>query len=182
VLTHPDADHIGNAVAVLSSFEVRAVYQSGCPSASATYSNLQSTLSNISMPQYTDAQVDIGDMMNWSSSVTFQIMAINAQATETNDASIVLKITDGKVSFLFEGDASSSVESQMDGRFGPAMNVDILKVGHHGSSSDSSTSFLSMTSPAVAVIEMAADNSYNLPTQQTLDRLAAAGSQVYRTD
>jgi len=182
VLTHPDADHIGNAVAVLNSFTVKAVYQSGCPTDSATYAELESKLSTMAIPEYTDAQVNPGDMMNWSSSVSSEVMAINAQATETNDASIVLKITDGKVSFLFEGDASSLVESQMDREFGSSMNVDILKVGHHGSSTSSGTSFLDYTTPAVAVIEAGLNNQYGLPTQQTLDRLNTDGSQVYRTD
>jgi beta-lactamase superfamily II metal-dependent hydrolase len=91
-------------------------------------------------------------------------------------------MVDGTVSYLFEGDASSAVEKQMDSEFGSAMNVDTLKVGHHGSSSDSSTSFLTDTSPAVAVIEVGAGNDIGLPTQQTLDRLSTEGAQVYRTD
>lgn len=61
-------------------------------------------------------------------------MAINAQASEANDVSIAIKITDGTVDFLFEGDAPSEVEQQMVSQFGSAMDIEILKVGHHGSS------------------------------------------------
>jgi len=129
-----------------------------------------------------DAQIDPGDYLQLSSSVTFQVMAIDANAPDANSASIVIKMSYGTVDFLFEGDAPSAVEAQMMSN--PAFNLDveILKVGHHGSSSSTSDAFLTATNPAVAVICVGAGNSYGHPTTQTLGRLSDHGVTVYRTD
>ena len=182
VLTHPDADHIGNAVAVMNSFTIKAIYHSGHTDTTVTYKKFMAKVAQETCPVYTNAQVHAGDYMNWSSSVTIRVMAINANATDTNDASIVLRMTDGKVSYLFEGDASSTVENQMVTEFGTGLEAQILKVGHHGSSYSTSDEFLTDVAPKIGVIEVGAGNSYGHPTDQTLSRLAAHDVTVYRTD
>lgn len=182
VLTHPDADHIGNAVAILDAFTVKSVYQSGYISTSQTYKNLQSRLADADCPVYDDAQISPGDHMAWSSNVSFQIMSIDADAASSNDASIVIRMTYGSMSFLFMGDASSNVESWMVGQYGSGLDSAILKVGHHGSSTSTSDAFLTAVAPMVAIIEVATDNQYGHPTSQTLNRLSAHDVMTYRTD
>lgn len=182
VLTHPDADHIGGGDDVLAACTVLSIYQSGYSTETKTYTTFEAAVLAEGCPAYNDTQLNPGDRLDINSSVTFEIMAINARADDSNDASIVIKMTDGTVDFLFEGDASSAVEGQMDGAFGSAMDVEILKVGHHGSTSATTPSFLARTTPAVAVIEVGTGNTYGHPANQTLDRLGAAGSEVYRTD
>jgi beta-lactamase superfamily II metal-dependent hydrolase len=183
VLTHPDADHIGGGADVMKACSVLSIYQSGYSTGTKTFAAFEAAVKLEGCPSYNDTQLNPGDrLLSINSTVTFEIMAINAQSGDANDASVVIKMTDGTVDFMFEGDASSSVESQMDNAYGDAMDIEILKIGHHGSSSATSASFLSATTPAVAVIEVGTGNIYGHPTNQTLDRLRAAGSQVYRTD
>lgn len=182
VLTHPDSDHIGGADDVLAACTVLSVYESGYYTDTKTYAALRAAVTAEGCPAYNDTRLDPGDRLDITSSVTFEIMAINARSVDPNDASLIIKVTDGTVDLLFEGDASSSVEGHMDSMFGSAMDVEVLKIGHHGSSSSTCASFLSQTTPAVAIIEVGTGNTYGHPANQTLDRLSAAGAQVYRTD
>ena len=134
VLTHPDADHLGNAVAVLDSFTIKAIYYPGYLGTTQTYLDFMAKAQQEGCPFFNNTQVHAGDYLNWSSALTFRVMAIDAHANDSNDASIVLRMTEGSISYLFEGDASSAVEDQMVAAFGTGMEAQILKVGHHGSS------------------------------------------------
>ena len=182
VLTHPDEDHIGNAVAVMNSFTIKAIYHPGYVDTTETYSNFMTAASQEGCPVYTNAQVHAGDLMNWSSSTTIKVMAINSQAPDPNDSSIVLRMTYGTISYLFMGDASWTVEAQMVATFGTGMGAQILKVGHHGSSSASSDTFLTDVAPKIGVIEVGAGNTYGHPTNATLSELALHNVLVFRTD
>ncbi len=90
-------------------------------------------------------------------------------------------MTYGSVSFLFMGDANADAESRI-ANSGTNLRADILKVGHYGSATSSSSAFLSIAQPKTSVIEVRAGNSYGPPTSATLGRLAQVGSAVYRTD
>jgi len=182
VLTHPDADHIGGGDDVLAACTVLSVYQSGYESGSKTYAAFQAAVAAEGCPAYNDTHLNPGDRLDVNSSVTFEIMAIDALSGNANDASLIIKMTDGTVDFLFMGDASSSVERDMESALGTVLDVEILKVGHHGSASSTSASFLSQTTPVVAVIGVGDGNSYGHPTDEALERLSAAGALVYRTD
>jgi competence protein ComEC len=182
VLTHPDEDHIGNAAAIMHSFTIRAIYYSGYVDTTDTYNNFMTSSSQEGCPVYTNAQVHAGDLMNWSSSTTIKVMAINAKAPDPNDSSIVLRMTYGTISYLFMGDASSTVEAQMVATFGTGMEAQILKVGHHGSSSATSDRFLTDVDPKIGVIEVGAGNTYGHPTNATLRELTLHDVQVFRTD
>jgi beta-lactamase superfamily II metal-dependent hydrolase len=182
IITHPDADHLGGADEVLGSFAVLRIYHSGFVKDTVAYTNFIAAADSEDCPIYTDAQIDPGDMLPLSSSVTFQVMAVDGDAPDANSASIVIKMSYGTVDFLFEGDAPSSVESAMIANPSLNLDVEILKVGHHGSSYSTSDAFLAATTPNVGVICVGAGNPYGHPTQQTLSRLAAHGVAVYRTD
>jgi len=90
-------------------------------------------------------------------------------------------MTYGSVSFLFMGDANADAETRI-ANSGTNLQADILKVGHHGSATSSSSAFLSKVHPKSRIIEVGTGNSYGHPTSATLDRLAQVGSAVYRTD
>jgi len=90
-------------------------------------------------------------------------------------------MTYGSVSFLLMGDANADAKSRM-ANSGTNLQADILKVGHHGSATSTSSAFLSKAQPKISVIEVGAGNSYGHPTSATLGRLAQVGSAVYRTD
>jgi competence protein ComEC len=95
--------------------------------------------------------------------------------------SIVLKVTYNKVSFLLTGDAGVVAEDSIMAA-GYDLKSDVLKVGHHGSSSSSSPAFLSRVTPTSSIIEVGAGNDYGHPTSKTLGALQNTGTKVYRTD
>ena len=92
----------------------------------------------------------------------------------------MLRVDHGAVRYLLPSDADSSVEAQILAR-GTPVAAQILKVGHHGSNYSSSTAFLAAVRPEQAVISVG-PNSYGHPADGTLERLAAAGATVWRTD
>ncbi|MCX6699783.1 MAG: hypothetical protein NTV68_07640 [Methanomicrobiales archaeon] len=83
-------------------------------------------------------------------------------------------MTERSVAFLFMGDANADAESRM-ANSGTNLQADILKVGHHGSATSSSSAFLTKAQPKTSVIEVGAGNSYGHPTSATRDRLAQGG-------
>ena len=99
-----------------------------------------------------------------------------------NDASIVAKVTYNQVNFLFTGDAEEASEQQilLQSRVQPTSTV--LKVGHHGSRTSASTAFLQAVDPEIAVIMVGEGNTYGHPHEETLQKLNAAGVDIYRTD
>lgn len=178
VATHPHEDHIGGLNDVLSNFDVQQVYDPGVAHTSQTYENyiLEIDAQNI------DFNIGrAGQNIEMDPNIDIEIISPEIiDEDELNDNSIVIKMTYHDVSFLFTGDAESPPENAMVQNY----NVDatILKVGHHGSSSSTSHTFLNEVSPEVAIISVGADNNYGHPTQTTLNKLESVGAYVYRTD
>ncbi len=100
---------------------------------------------------------------------------------ETNNTSIVLRLTYGGTSFLLTGDMESDAEQDLLDA-GCDVSADLLKVGHHGSSSSTSHRFLEAVDPAYAVISCETGNDYGHPHDETLQALSDASVRLYRTD
>jgi beta-lactamase superfamily II metal-dependent hydrolase len=100
---------------------------------------------------------------------------------DLNEDSVVFRLTCAQVSVLLTGDATDNSEASMLAA-GLALDADVLKVGHHGSSTSTGAPFLAAVTPDDAVISVGAGNPYGHPTQVTLDRLTAGGATIYRTD
>ena len=101
--------------------------------------------------------------------------------SDTNNTSIVLKITYGSTAFLFTGDAEREVEQAILNR-GADLSATVLKVGHHGSDTSTTYPFLREIMPEYAIISVGEGNSYGHPTDNNLSRLRDADVTVYRTD
>lgn len=181
IATHTDADHIGGAEAVIQKFVVGNIYYPGNVATSKTYSDFMAAAKAEDCPIYTNAQLSPGDMLNLSNSVSFQLLWIDANATDANSSSIVLRMTYDMESFMFMGDAPIAVEDKI---LTEHLNdsAQVLKVGHHGSQYASSDEWLTAVDPQVGVIEVGAGNPYGHPTNATLGRLADHGVTVFRTD
>src|SRR5450759_2058289 len=179
VATHPNSDHIGGMVDILNSFKVEYFIDSGYPYTSKTYEDMLTTIDKKNIPFEIPKR---GDKINFAPGIDVQVLNPgNSYFTDDlNQNSIVLKITDGTVSFLLTGDAGIEAENEIM-KAGYNVNADILKVGHHGSRTSSSASFINAVSPTVSVIEVGAGNDYGHPHKETLDRLQKV-SKVYRTD
>lgn len=113
-------------------------------------------------------------------SATIDILGVN-DGSDTNNTSIVLKISYGSTAFLFTGDAEREVEQAILYR-GADLTATVLKVGHHGSDTSTTYPFLREIMPEYAIISVGKGNSYGHPTDNNLSRLRDADVTVYRTD
>lgn len=108
------------------------------------------------------------------------ILGVN-DGSDTNNTSIVLKVTYGNTAYIFTGDAERETEQAILSR-GTDLSATVLKVGHHGSDTSTTYPFLREIMPEYAIISVAEGNSYGHPTDNTLSRLRDADVTVYRTD
>ncbi|MER2171269.1 MAG: excalibur calcium-binding domain-containing protein [Psychrobacillus psychrodurans] len=107
------------------------------------------------------------------------VLYANENATNNNDASIVLKMTYNKISFLLMGDASVEIEDALMATTN--MTATVLKAGHHGSNTSSSAKFISNVKPKVGILSYGKDNSYGHPHASIPTRLKNVGAKVYET-
>ena len=177
VATHPHADHIGGLIGVLNAFEVDEIWLNGDTSTSATYSQFMSAVNS------EGAEVHVarrGDTIH-AGNLTFNVLnPVNLSGTINNN-SIVLSLSYGQVDFLFTGDAEQEAEASMLA-VGIVPDVEILKVGHHGSRTASSMQFLQAAKPECAVYMAGQGNSYGHPHQETLTALTQVAAETYGTD
>jgi len=178
VASHPHADHIGGLPDVMAQYPVNEIWVNGDTATSQIYQDFATA---VAAEGATVREVERGYTTQMDG---LGIAVLNPTAQHTgdlNEDSVVFRLTCGEVSVLFTGDATDDSESSMLAS-GLALDSDVLKVGHHGSSTSTSSAFLAAVTPKDAVISVGAGNTYGHPTQATLDRLAAAGATVYRTD
>lgn len=176
VATHPHADHIGGMQKVVKNFEVDNVYMPKALTNTKTYENLLKEIDNKNLKIKTaKAGVNIVDDDN----LDIDIIAPNSNTYEDlNNYSACIKLTYQNITYLFMGDAESLSENEIK----TDIKADVLKVGHHGSDTSSSISFLNKVNPSYAIISVGEDNSYNHPKKEVLDRLKKVGANIYRTD
>jgi len=173
IATHPHEDHIGGLPAVMGAFKVDEIIDSGEPATTKIYSTYSASAKAEGCTWIAD------NYQNFTyGQDTFQILTGNQTWQEVNDYSVVSRLDCGNIEFLFEGDAETPVENILTGE----ISANILKVGHHGSTSSSSASFLSRVKPQVAVISVGTGNTYGHPAAVTLTKLQTAGATIYRTD
>ncbi len=176
VATHPDADHIGGLIDVLNSIQVGQLIDSGKAHTTETYSDLLSLVDSKNINYIVPST---GDTFPLDSILKTNVLYANDDASDNNDASIVLQFIYNKVSFLLMGDADTGIESSIVSNNNVAATV--LKAGHHGSDTSSSASFLNEVQPEVAILSYGKDNSYGHPDGSVVNRLTNLGAEVYRT-
>ena len=178
VATHTDADHITGLVSVLKRYQVKEVL-TPLPSKSTKISEAwqQAVLAEPAVNY-----VDAADDYRWGEVVWDTLLPISSEniSADTNNSSIVAKLTYQGLSMLLTGDMEAPEENLLMQIY-PATSVDVLKVAHHGSKYSSGANFLAATTPLISVIEVG-KNNYGHPTEATLNRLKSIGSAVYRTD
>lgn len=178
VATHPHEDHIGGLDLVIQNIPTKSVY---LPNATHSARTFEEFISAVNASGAKKIQAKAGVLLNIPGITGLFVAPVSNSYEDLNNYSAVLKITYDKVSFLFLGDAEDFSETEML-KSGQDLNVNVLKVGHHGSKSSTTSEFLKAVSPEHAIISSGADNKYGHPDQTVLDRLAKARVNTYRTD
>ena len=182
VTSHPDQDHYGNSLAVLLLLPTATVVDSGFVKGSLTQRDLLAEIKRQNIPFVNVTQKHlIGTSQDLGDGVTLSYLAPVAYSSNANDNSLVLKITLGRVGFLFMGDAEDGERASLLAN-GRDVQATILKVAHHGSRNGTDDAFLTRVHPEVAVISCGLGNRYGHPQAETLDALRWAGVNVWRTD
>ena len=180
VNTHPDKDHIGGLADVLEEVAVGTYLSPRLPEEylpdSVAYRNTEQVLQQEHIVRRYPA---VGETFALGSAEV-QVLGPVELHEDSNNNSLVLRVTYGQTRFLLMGDAERDEEYSLMER-GIDLSADVLKVGHHGSNTSSSPAFLKQVSPEYAVIPVG-ESQHNLPKKEALDRLRQAGISTWRTD
>lgn len=179
IATHPHADHIGGMAEVLKAFNVKNVYMPNKTHTSKTFENLIDTIDEKGLAiNVAKAGKTIFDYGN----VKAEFIAPNEESySDLNNYSAVVLLTYNDRHFLFMGDVEQESETEIM-TAGYDFTTDVLKVGHHGSETSSSETFIKKMRPKYAVISCGEGNSYGQPHADTLATLNNFHVEIYRTD
>lgn len=185
VVSHPHQDHVAGLVDVLERFRVRGILEAAIPYPNPSYERLLVDAEGGQVPVVT---ARTGMRLALDGTTSLEVLypgTVDAASPlpegDINNGSVVLLLRHGAFSALLTGDAEAPVESMLLER-GLVPRVDVLKVGHHGSHSSTTPSFVAAADPSVAMISAGIDNEYGHPAPETLATLGAAGPLVLRTD
>lgn len=182
VFTHPHEDHIGGADMIMNNYTVENVVIPDATATTATYNRMLEAIetSDAGVIQAVSGESFLLEALKCT------VIAPNSPQEEyssLNDSSVVLKCEYGNTSFMLTGDAEEDSEEEILEKYDASMlKCDLLKMGHHGSSTSSSQAFLDAVAPSVAVISCGVDNSYGHPHAETIEKLETANITYYRTD
>jgi competence protein ComEC len=181
VATHPDQDHIGGLSYVIESVPVSHIVLTGQLHTTNTYERLLTLIRDKKIPAI---KARGGGTLDFDPAVTTAILGPNDEQVkkdDTNNASVVIRMTYGAVSMIFTGDAEAPEEESILAT-GVDVRAQILKVSHHGSSTASSLPWLKAVSPKAVFISVGAGNPYGHPDAQVLRRMSGMSATIYRTD
>ncbi len=174
--SHPHADHIGQMDMILENMEVEEVWLSGDETESATFERV------IDAVMSSDAAYEEPRAGESYQAGPLEIDIVNPDELtgDVHEGSISAKFTYGETSFLFTGDAEAHTEEAMISR-GHSLESDVLKLGHHGSSTSTSSSFLQEVDPRLAIVSAGENNQYGHPHVEVIERVEDAGIDLYST-
>ncbi|MEK7624275.1 MAG: hypothetical protein AAB404_00895 [Patescibacteria group bacterium] len=178
VLSHPETDHFLGLIDVLKNYKVGTFISNGREGTADSWPVLTGILKNGKIPSVSLAA---GDKICYRENC-FNILSPTRDflnSRETNDSGLVMELASADSRILFTGDIGKKVEDFLVKNFN--FKIDVLKVSHHGSKFSTSQNFLAASRPRFAFIEVG-KNSYGHPTGEVLNRLAAIGATIYRTD
>ena len=174
IISHWDADHVGGADAVVDSVKIDTVLVPNGNADTKTYRDFITSISNAGLSPSVPLE---GAKFELSGSY-FEVFNTDG-GNSKNDDSLVVKLTNGEDTFLFTGDAGTSIENKISNKIG---DVDVLKVGHHGSHSSTGYEFIDAIRPEYGVILCDANNKYGHPHKEPLEVLSKFGVELHRSD
>ena len=179
ISTHPQADHILGLIDVLARYDVRRVVAGPGVEASLTDNTFMSAASAEGVVVETIAQ---GTVFDLGDEVRLEVLgpdAVEAADTQINNTGAVVRVSWHEVSFLLTADIEAKAErALLNG--GIDLHATVLKVGHHGSKTSSTSEFLAAVQPEVSVVSSGKNNQFGHPAPEVVDRLSQYGP-VYNT-
>lgn len=183
IATHPHEDHIGNMANIINRFEIGKFYAPKAESSTRTFENMVKALKRknlkINVIKEGTSTIDLGK--------NTKVLVFSPKAdgygkkTNLNNYSPIMKVIYGNTSFLFTGDAETVEENYvLEKNYN--LKADVLKLGHHGSSTSTSEKFLKAVNPSIAIVSCGINNTYGHPHKETVKKLQKYKIKVYRTD
>lgn len=180
IATHPHEDHIGGMTQVFDKYDVESFYMPKVTNTTKTFENMMKSVSNEGLKANV---IKEGTSFDLGEGAKFEAYSpIKDSYDDFNDYSPIMKLTYGNNSFIFTGDAEKLVEEEVLKKYSKELNADVIKFGHHGSSTSSTKSFIEAISPKYGIISCGVDNSYGHPHREVLDIINKMGIEAYRTD
>jgi competence protein ComEC len=179
-ISHLDLDHYGGFISLIYNGRIKKVYRP-LPDSGKKSLRFEKFLKEMKI------KTDIYDKTSFAVGNT-KIYFLNDpysysyKSFSSNNKSGILKIVYGKTSFLFVGDCEHPGEYFLATNFGTMLDSDVLKIGHHGSSTGSSSAFLNLVSPDISLVSAGIKNKFNHPAESVISSLDDINSMIYRTD
>jgi competence protein ComEC len=185
VCTQPQADHVTGLIEVLLRYKVKQVLEPGVSYNSSAYQEWLNVVEDKGI-EYNTARA--GQEIDLGNGIEMEVLnppesLFEETSHDVDNNGVVLRLTWGKVSFLFTADIREEAEFELIGRRANLKST-VLKVAHHGSETSTSPQFLAAVDPEVAVISVGADNTFGHPSPEVVERLIdrVGEDNVYRTD
>jgi competence protein ComEC len=182
ILTHPHADHVTGLVEILKRYQVKKIIMTGVSHTAPQYLEFLEIIKEQKIPVEIALAGEKEEVGNVKIKILFpEENLASGEVEDLNTASLVVQIDFLNKKFLMLGDADFSVEDELVQKYGPDLQSDFIKIGHHGSRFSTGDEFLKIVKPQIAVI-CVGENSFGHPSLRTLNRLERAGIEVKRTD
>jgi competence protein ComEC len=181
IATHPDRDHIGGLVDVARNYQIGKVLTTAAEKDTAVFKEWKDIREYDRIETLEASRGDEVELGEAKLKIVSPGSAVDPATGDANNKSVVARLDYGENSFLFTGDIESPAEKEIL-TSGENIDVDFLKVAHHGSKYSSSDEFLDAASPQTAIISVGEKNSYGHPTEAVLNSLNSRNINILRTD
>lgn len=173
--THPHEDHIGGLDNVINNFEIDKIY---LPDVTTTTKSFDEVINSLEDNNLSITIPKVGETFELGEA-KLKVLYSGTDSEELNNSSIVVKMVFGDYSYLFTGDATSKIEEMI---INEDIDVDVLKVAHHGSPYSTTPKFISKVKPKYAIISVGKENNFGHPSQNIINRIKLYTDKIYCTD